>query len=189
MRVVALSAASLLLGVEAAFAASGEGAHHGPSWSLTLWACVNFATYLWILRRFAWPLVREYLQGRRDTVLKALEAAQRAKADAERLKSDFELRMRTLESEAANAREEILALAQLDAKRAVEQAEQTAEIIRRDARLVADQEVARARQLLRDEAVEQVTRLAAALISKELGAEDQERFVREFLAETREAVQ
>lgn len=186
MRILAAATVVFLLVSSALAASGGGGGHHGPSWTLTLLACANFAIYAFLMRRFAWPPIRDYLQERRSTVVNALEAAQRAKNEAERLKSQFELRMRSLESEAERAREEILALAQVEAKRAVEQAERTAEIIRRDARLVADQEVARARRILQDEAVEQVTRLASMLIAKDLRPEDQERFVREFLAETRE---
>jgi F-type H+-transporting ATPase subunit b len=181
-----LLTAALLLAVGTAHAAEG-GAHHAPSWSLTLWAMVNFVIYIFVLRRFAWPLVVEYLQDRRDRVVSALEAAARARREAEALKAEFETRMKSLEHEAARAREELLSLAKVEAGKLLAQAEQTAEKIRRDAEIVADQEVARARRALQAESAEIIARVAAEILSREVTPEDQERFVRDFLAETRDA--
>ena len=180
-----LVALSLLVVPSAALAAGGGG-HHEPQWSLTLWGFANFAIYCAIMYRFAWPLIKEYLQDRHDGVVDALEAAARAKEEAERLKSEFEMRMKSLEDEAARARAEILELAQNEAKKMVDQAEQTADHIRRDAQLVADQEVARARRALQEESAELVTQIAAELVSAQIRPEDQERFVKDFLAEARE---
>lgn len=165
--------------------AAGAGGHE-PQWSLTLWGFANFGIYCFIMQRFAWPLVKEYLQDRHDGVVNALEAAARAKQEAETLKSEFELRMKSLEDEAARAQEEILELAQNEAKKMLEQAEKTADHIRRDAQLVADQEVARARRALQEESAELITQIAADLVSTQIKPEDQDRFVKDFLAESRE---
>ena len=182
-----LLAALSFLALPAAALASGDAAHHEPQWSLTLWAFANFAIYSYLMKRFAWPAIKEYLQDRRDGVLKALEAAARAREQAEQLKAEFELRMQKLQSEAEKARTEILELAQAEASRLIEQAEKTAELIRKDAQLVADQEVARARRSLQEESAELVTRLATEMISTQVTPQDQERFVKEFLSDSREA--
>lgn len=186
MPVRTLSTLLFLLLPSAALAAGGGDGHHEPQWSLTLWGFANFAIYCWIIRRFAWPLVKEYLEDRRIEVVEALEAAARAKAEAERLKSEFEMRMKSLESEAEKARAEILDLAEGEAKRRVQQAEATAQQIRKDAQLVADQEVTRARLTLQEESAVLVTQMATELVSSQLKPEDQERFVKEFLSESRE---
>ena len=96
------------------------------------------------------------------------------------------MRMKSLEDEAARAQAEILELAQAEAKKMVEQAETTADHIRKDAQLVADQEVARARRALQEESAELVTQIAADLVSAQIQPEDQERFIKDFLAESRE---
>jgi F-type H+-transporting ATPase subunit b len=168
-----------------ALAASGE--HHAPSWSLTLLGFVNFAIYAFILARFAWPPIRTYLQDRRDRVVEQLEAAAQARREAEALKAEFEARLRTVEREADQMRQELLDLASAEAAKLVEQARQTAARIRRDAQLVADQEVSRARQLLRAECAEMIASLASEIVARDLTADDQDRFVREFLQQTREA--
>ena len=187
MRRLAASLGFALLAPATALAAGGGGGHHEPSWSLTLLAGVNFIIFCLIIRRFAWPLIAEYLQDRRDTVVEALEAAARAKQEAETLKAEFEGRMKSLEEEAARAQAEVLELAKNEAKKLVDQAEKTAEHIRRDAQLVADQEVARARRALQEESAELVTKMAAELVSAQIKPEDQERFIADFLTDTREA--
>jgi len=183
-----LVAALGLVALPAVAFASGGAEHHAPQWSLTLWAVVNFVIYLYLMRRFAWPAIREYLQDRRDDVVAALEAAARAREEAERLKAEFERRMQGLQSEAEKARAEILELARAEARRLIDQAEKTAELIRTDARLAADQEVARARHVLQKESAERITRLATELIAAQVTPQDQERFVEDFLAGSRGAV-
>jgi F0F1-type ATP synthase membrane subunit b/b' len=76
---------------------------------------------------------------------------------------------------------DLRATAEQEAARLVEQGRQTAERIRSDARLLADQEARSARQALRGEVIDDTIRAATALIRSALGAADQERFVREFV--------
>jgi F-type H+-transporting ATPase subunit b len=166
-----------------AFAASAG--HHEPSWSLTLLGFVNLAIFLFILNRFAWPLVKNYLQERRDAVVKELEAARQAKASADELRAEFEARMQTLESEAERTREELLSIARLEAQRLLDQAQRAAERIRKDARLIADQEVAQARRQLQQETADLIADRATALLQREITPQDQQRLVQEFVTETR----
>jgi len=165
--------------------AAGAGGHE-PRWSLTLWGFANFAIYCFLMWKFAWPLIKDYLQDRRDEVVNALEAAARAKKEAEQLKAEFDLRMKSLEDEAKKAQAEILEIAQNEAQKMVEQAEKTAEHIRRDAQLVADQEVARARRALQEESANLVTQIAAEMVSAQITTDDQDRFVKDFLAQSQE---
>jgi F-type H+-transporting ATPase subunit b len=167
-----------------AFASEEGGEPHERSTQLLVLAFINFGIYAYILYRFAWPAIVKYLGERRAAVVAALEAAAKASAEAEALKAEFEAKMRTLEADAAKARAEVLAIAELEAKEIVEQAKRSAERIRRDARLVADQEVARARRLLQEESAELVARAAGEIVRKNLTNDDQARLVAEFVADT-----
>jgi len=183
---VALTLLPLLV-ASTAFAslASEEGGEpHERSTQLLVLAFINFAIYAYILYRFAWPAIVKYLVERRAAVVAALEAAAKASAEAEALKAEFEAKMKTLEADAAKARAEVLAIAELEAKEVVEQAKRSAERIRRDARLVADQEVARARRLLQEESAALVARAAGEIVRKNLTNDDQARLVAEFVADT-----
>jgi len=183
----ALAALSLLTPALAAAAAEGE--HHAPSWSLTILGFVNFAIFLFVIRRYAWPLVSSYLVERREEIVRALEAARRAQAAAEELRAEFDARMRTLESEAEHTREELLAIARLEADKILEQARRAAERIRKDAQLVASQEVAQARTQLQREVGDLIAQRAASLIQREITPDDQRRLIREFVGEMRESSQ
>jgi F-type H+-transporting ATPase subunit b len=170
-----------------ALAAGDGGGHHEPSWSLTLLGFVNFAIFLFIMKKFAWPLVVDYLLSRRLETLQALEAAAQAKREAEEMKAEFERKMASLESETAKARDQLLAIARNEAAKVVAHAEATAERLKKDAGLLANQEVARARRLLQEECAQLIAKIAGELVSKELTDDDQKRFVDEFVKESAEA--
>jgi F-type H+-transporting ATPase subunit b len=180
----ALALALLLAGPATASAAEG---HPAPSWTLTILGMVNFAIYAFIMYRFAWPPIVKYLKERRATVVAALEAAARAHAEAEALKAEFEAKLKNVEADAARARDELMEIARTEADQLVEQATRSAERIRRDAQLVADQEIARARRMLQEDAAQLITRIAGEVVSRQLTAVDQRHFVDSFLAETRSA--
>jgi F-type H+-transporting ATPase subunit b len=179
-------ASSLLLAVPAMAASGGEGGH-GPSWTLTILGFVNFAIYAYVLYRFAWPPIVKYLKERRASVVEALEAAARAHAEAEALKAEFEEKLKNVEADAARARDELMEIARGEADHLLEEAKRSADRIRRDAQLVADQEVARARRELQEEAAQLIATIAGELVSRQLTADDQTRFVQSFLDETKSA--
>jgi len=97
--------------------------------------------------------------------------------------------MRTLESEAQHTREELLAIARLEAGKILEQARRAAERIRNDAQLVAGQEVAQARTQLQREIGDLIAQRAASLVQREITPDDQRRLIREFVGEMRESSQ
>lgn len=181
LRTLGCAAAAIALGAAPALAAA-EGEHHAPSWALTIFAAVNFAIFLYVLRRFAWPYIERYLQDRRTSLIEALEAADRARAEAEETRREYERRLEKLEAEAERAREEVLAVARVQAERLLEHARHAAERIRADARVVADQEVSRARRELREEAAALITERAARLVAERITPADQRRLIGEFVA-------
>ena len=112
-RLSAVAAVGLILLPVIAQAAEGEAGHaaehHAPSpWGL-IYPFINFAIYSFVLWRYAWPAVRDYLSDRRANTLSALEAAKSVRAEAEALKAEYDAKLRNLEGEAARAREEVLA--------------------------------------------------------------------------------
>lgn len=177
----ALSAGAL---ATPALAASAGG--HGPSWTLTILGFVNFAIYAFIMYRFAWPPIVKYLKERRASVVSALEAAARAHAEAEALKAEFEAKLKNVEAEAQRARDELMEIARTEADHLVAQATRSAERIRRDAQLVADQEIARARRVLQEEAAGLIAQIAGDVVSRQLTDADQTRFVDSFITQARD---
>jgi F-type H+-transporting ATPase subunit b len=183
----ALLALALLVAGPVVSTASAAEEHMPPSWTLTILAMVNFTLYAFVMYRFAWPPIVKYLKERRATVVAALEAAARAHAEAEALKAEFEAKLKNVEADAARARDELMEIARTEADHLLEQAKRSAERIRRDAQLVADQEIARARRLLQEEASQLIANIAGEIVSRQLTPQDQTHFVESFLAETRAA--
>lgn len=169
----------------AGLACAAEGAEERPpSITLLLLNFINFGLYAFILYWFAWPPIQRYLKERRAGVVAALEAARKARAEAEALRAEYEAKLRTIEADAARARAEVLATAELEAQTILEQARQSAERVRRDARLVAEQEVNRARHLLLEESAARVAQIAGEMIAKQMTEQDQARFVADFVQQT-----
>jgi F-type H+-transporting ATPase subunit b len=182
-------AAGVLLAAGAALAAEAGGEHHPPSVGLLLLNFVNFAIYAYIIYRFAWPPISKYLTGRRAAVVAELEAAQQARREAEAMKAEYEAKLRNLEADAERARAEVLAIAEVEARNLLEEARRSAERVRNDARLVAEQEVTRARRILQEEAAALVARVAGDLVAKQLTTQDQGRFVADFVAQAGETAE
>ena len=191
-RVVAALPVLVIAGAALALAAVGGGGHgaeehHAPSVFLLLLNFANFAIYAFLLYRFAWPRISSALRERRDGIVTALEAARKAQAEAEAIKAEYQEKLRTLETEAARARAEVIEIAEIEARNLLEQARHAADRVRNDARLVAEQEVNRARRILQEESAALVARAASELIAKNLTPQDQSRFVSDFVAQAAEA--
>jgi F-type H+-transporting ATPase subunit b len=172
--------------VFAGSALAEEAAHaHGhetasPVWPL-LFSVINLAIFLWVLARYVLPPVREWVHHRRSHVVQALEEAAAAKAEALRLREEWEERLaqfnRAVEEMQAQARQD----AERERARILEAAHKTAETIRRDAELAAAYELRRAQELVRADLVRQAVRLAEEAARTQLTPDDQQRFVSEFL--------
>jgi F-type H+-transporting ATPase subunit b len=174
--------AVLLAGSALAEEAGHPGAHEtaSPLWPL-LFATINLAIFLWVLARYVLPPVRDWVHHRRSHVVQALEEAAAAKAEALRLREQWEQRLaqfsRTVEEMQAQARQD----AERERALILEAAHKTAEAIRRDAELAAAYELRRTQELVRADLVRQAVRLAEEAARTQLTADDQQRFVAEFL--------
>ena len=107
-----------------------------PAFGLIFWMCVSFFTILFILKKFAWPVILKSLDERERSIADALNAAQRAKEEMANLKADNE----KLLQEARNQRDLILKEAR-DAK----------DSIINDAKTKATEEADRLRRIAREE--------------------------------------
>src|SRR2546425_12410259 len=61
---------------------------------------LGFLVMLWLLGRFAWKPLLQSLEDRRQKIAGDIGAAEKARADMESLKADFETRIREIESTA-----------------------------------------------------------------------------------------
>jgi F-type H+-transporting ATPase subunit b len=85
-----------------------------PAFGLVFWMLVSFSIIVFLLKKFAWPVILGSLNEREKSITDALNAAQKAKEEMANLKADNE----KLLAEARNQRDLILKEAR-DAKESI----------------------------------------------------------------------
>jgi len=180
---IALALAALAMPAVALAAKVEEhhGGAHGVPWAKLAFSTINLGIFLYILRRFAWPVLRNWVAERRTAIAGALAQAERAKREAEALRAEWQRRLDRLGGELegllAQARGDIAA----ERDQILAAARRTAEAIRRDAQRTAESEIRNAQEALRAEVAKQALAIAERLAPQRLTPADQQRFVAEFV--------
>ncbi len=144
---------------------------------------VNFAVLLYLMRRFLYRPALDYLDKRRELIASRMEAARKAKEEAERLvaqreealKQAFEQAQKTVEEARAQAEEIITA--------AKDQAKVEAARILEAARRETEKERAEMEKELRRVYAELAVMGAARVLEREVKIEDHRKLLDELLAE------
>ena len=186
-RRVVLSLAALTVAAQQALASEEANAHapHAVPWGSLLFSAINLGIFVWLLARFVMPAVRGWVGERRDQVINDLNEAAAAKAEAARLKAEWEARLATLEGTIAELRAQAQRDAEQERDRILAAARAAADAIRKDAERAAAYEVRRTQQQLRAELVQQAVRLAEETTRARWSAADQQRFIADFLKQVR----
>lgn len=162
-----------------------EAGHHDSSaaWITLLFTFVNFSIFLFLLRRYAWPAVRDFLATRHDEIAAAMAAAERARQEAEAIRSEYAAKEAALEETRRRMLDELRRNAEADRDRVLRDAQTASERMRADAERQAEHDLARARRELRAEAARLAAELAEKEVRARLGDTDRARLVREFIEE------
>ncbi|PKM82207.1 MAG: ATP synthase F0 subunit B [Firmicutes bacterium HGW-Firmicutes-14] len=151
-----------------------------------LWQVVNFLILLFILKKLAYKPILNMLDERKKSIEDAINNAETAKTEAEKLRKDYEARLAEAKQEAQDIiakatklgeemKNEIVTKAQNEASKAIQKAQE--EITREK-----DQAIA----ALRDEVAILAVMAAGKIIGKSITVEDHEKLVKEFVAEVGE---
>jgi F-type H+-transporting ATPase subunit b len=159
---------------------------HGIPWAKLVFSAINFTIFLYILRRLAWDSLRSMVADRRASIQKALEQAERAGREAEALRAEWQQRLEHLNAELASMLEQARADIAAERDQILAAARHTAEAIRRDAQRTAENEIRSAREALRAEVAKQALAIAERRAPERLTANDQHRFVAEFVERVNE---
>jgi F-type H+-transporting ATPase subunit b len=161
---------------------AGHGAPTSEQWTLLAFTATNFVIFsalmVWLARK---PL-RDYLANRRRETVESMEEAARLKAEAERLKRDYEQKSAALDKMRDDLIAEVRAIAETDRQAAVANAKQAAERMRQDAERTARSDLERARGELREEAARLAEELAREEVRRRLTDQDRRRLLTEFLS-------
>jgi F-type H+-transporting ATPase subunit b len=162
-------------------ATAGHGEHRVPVVKDLFLPATNFVVFAVLLVYFLRGPVREFFRARTERLRDALDAGARARRDAEALRAALARDVADLPALRERLRADLRATAEREREALLESGRRGAARLRDDARLLADHEVAGARQALRTEVIDEAVRQATVLIRGAVGPEDQERFVREFV--------
>ncbi len=123
-----------------------------PAIDELIWGAIAFSIVLFVLNKFAFPKLREAVEGREKQIQSDLEAAERARTEAEQERRQYQQQI-------ADARGE--------ANRIVEEARQQAEQVRKDitarAQTEAEQIVTRARESIEAERTSTIQELQSTI--------------------------
>ena len=148
---------------------------------LFIWTIFVFLVLLTLLAKFAWKPLLLALEARQNTIIKALDDAQKAKVELERLNQESEGIIRQARVDA----DSIITSTRADAERLREEMRQKAraeaEGIVKNAERQIQMETARALQQIRHEAADLGVAIASKLLQRNISKEDNERLIDEAL--------
>jgi F-type H+-transporting ATPase subunit b len=165
-----------------------EGAHATPftiNGGVIIWTLVIFGILFWGLAKFAWPQILKQVEEREARIKQALDDANRANAEAQRLLAEYQGQMAHARAEA----QELLSQGRLAGEKMREEMvtkgrheqEELLERARREIVLERDRAVAE----LRREAVELSIAAASKVIEKNLDTDADRKLVQDYLASLR----
>lgn len=161
----------------------GEGGH-GPdeaAWLSLGFSFFNFSIFCFLLYKYAWPAVRDFLASRHDEVAAAMAAAEEARKETEAIRREFAEKEAALEETRRRMIEEIRQGAAADREKALKEAQAAAARLREEAERQAEHDLARARRELRAEAAKLAADLAEKEVRTRITDADRSRLVREFV--------
>jgi F-type H+-transporting ATPase subunit b len=154
-----------------------------PDVGLTIWTLVVFGISLYILKRAAFPRIRQALDARRQGISDSIDAAERTRLEASKLLAEYRERLK----EARTQSEEIVLRARQTAESHEHEARNHGQEILAEAAKRAEREIAAATKRALDDIRREVADLTVMatekVTRKTLSDADQRRLVEEALSE------
>ncbi len=146
-----------------------------------LWRVLNIAVLMWIVIKFAGKPVREFFANRSEILRKGVQEAQEAKAEAERIFTEYQAKLDGLEGELKAMETKASLEAEREQERMRQETESLVAKLKQQARQMADQEVATAQRSLRNEAAKLAVEVAERLVKENVSDSDRQRMVENYL--------
>jgi F-type H+-transporting ATPase subunit b len=154
-----------------------------PDVGLMIWTLVAFGVTLLLLRKLAFPRIREALEKRSRAIAESIDAAERTRQEADQILNEYRERLR----EAREQADDIVARARKAADRTQDEArvhaKETREEMLADARRDIEQETRRAIAEIRREVADLTVAATEKVTRKTLDDRDHQRLIDEALQE------
>ena len=180
--IIGLLAGAFVLGSAGfLYAASGEGSLSPAKLKDFGWRVMNFAALMIILIKFLKKPLANALSSRRQGIADQFEELNERRAEVERNYKECEAKLSKIDEQVTNILKNAKAQAEVEGNRIIEDANRSAEDIKRKAEMSIQFELSESRQRLQTEIADQATVMAEALIKQNLQDVDQNKLVEDYL--------
>jgi F-type H+-transporting ATPase subunit b len=145
------------------------------------WQIISFVLLVILLAHFLKKPIRSFLGQRQEEIKNSLEQATRKETKSQTQLEAWERKLGVLSQEIVDLHQRISQEGEAERKRILEHAIEEGDRIRKQALVVAEQEVKKARAALKKEMVDLSLELAEKLLQEATQPKDQERLVKEFI--------
>ena len=150
---------------------------------LMIWTLICFAITFFVLRKYAFGPIQRTIDERRDRIRKAVEEADKARAEAQQLLEEHRALIGSAKSEAADILAEARKVGDAQIDRVKKEAEEERQRRLEETKRQIDAETKRSLDLIRTEVADLTLEATARVTGKVLDAEDQRRLIDEAIAE------
>jgi F0F1-type ATP synthase membrane subunit b/b' len=181
--------AILLVGAAALFPSvvfANGGAEESGSWFALIFYAVNFAIFIYIVKRFAGPLITGFFRDRATGLREAMRRADANFRQAQELAHRAADQMAKLEAEKAQIASDLADETVYQVGRIYDLAQEAVARIKRDTEMTSTALRDAARRQVRVSLAEASGRLARGLLERDFQAADQERLLGAFIDRLRE---
>lgn len=161
--------------------AAGGGGILSFNTGFALWVALTLIIFLYLMGKYAVPLIMDALQERESRIKESLESAEKALARAEQISKDNEKALREAEVKAQQIRKEAIEEAEMLRAERIEKSKEEAANILEQARNTIEQEKKRALLELRDEVAKLAVRSASVILESELDEQKNSKLVDNFI--------
>jgi F-type H+-transporting ATPase subunit b len=170
----------LIMAVDVYASAGGEESK-GHNWVDFAWRALNFFVLAGFLYWLLAKKIKEFFAGRRDDIKIALEQAMAAKEEAEKKYKEYTAKLEKATEEIAGISEMIKAQGLAEKERILEDAKKAAVKMKEDTQARVEQELKKAGNLLRTEAVKLSVEMAEELLKRNITPADHDIMVKDYL--------
>lgn len=161
------------------------GAFGEPLWfgiPSGIWHFINFVVLFGVLAFLVRKALVASVRAKREVTAKGIEEATKLREEMRKKFEDYDQRMRTIDERMNTIVADAKSEAEMEKAKMVADATALGVRIREDAKLIADQEIARAKRELQDEQIARAAELAEGILRTTVTKEDQARLADEFMS-------
>ena len=152
-----------------------------PELGTYVWSLVIFLTVLFVLKKFAWNPLLDFLEEREKDIAESLKMAESAKTDLEKIKDESEKILNEAKKEGKTIVSDSKLRAEESANKILNDAKEKSSEFLDDAKSKIDIEKKRAIKEIKEEVVDLSLELATKVLQRNINDEDNSKFVKSSL--------